>query len=128
MCTKCYTMQVDHGQQRPPQRSSSDRSTAETCSVMSRLVATRGFEPILKGHAQAAHRALYTAQGKACLQRWDMQHEDVLELRESLQQDAGVYQDADSSSGSDMHDEGQVGMVCGQTRQLAPLSLALTIR
>ena len=59
--------------------------------VISRPAATCGLQDILTGHSQAVHGALLSADGKACFRRWDMQHDDVLELREQLLDDAERY-------------------------------------
>jgi hypothetical protein len=85
------------------QASQAGSSVVQTCPVISRLAATRGFQDILTGHSQTVHRALLSADGKACFRRWDMQHDDVLELREQLINDADRY--AGLQSGSEW-DEG----------------------
>ena len=79
------------------------RAQVRSCAMLTRLVASSGLQGVLRAHAKALHGALYTARGKACFTRWDMQHDDVLELRESLLADAGLYDDVEfGSSSSDM--------------------------
>jgi hypothetical protein len=77
------------------------RSKVVTCAALSRLAASRGFEKVLKGHARDLHAAIYNVEGRAALTRWEMQVDDVLELREELLDDAGRYHDLDSFSESD---------------------------
>jgi hypothetical protein len=73
-----------------------------SCAALTRLAASRGFRKVLQDHGKTLHSALYTAQGKAAFSRADMQHDDVLELRELLLMDAGLYDDIDSDSASDL--------------------------
>lgn len=82
-------------------RASRVRQKVRTCGVLSRTVASGVFEGVLKGQAEVFKQASRSAAGKACLTRWDIQGEDVIEQRENLLRSAGLYQDMDWPSTSD---------------------------
>jgi hypothetical protein len=71
------------------------RQRIKSCATLSRLAASGGFRNVMQQHGRTVHSALYTAQGKASFFRWEMQHDDVLELREALLTDAGLYDEVD---------------------------------
>jgi hypothetical protein len=65
------------------------------CSMLTRTAASGVLEEYLAGHAESLKNGSRTANGRACLARWDMELTEVEECRETLMQSAGLYREFD---------------------------------
>eukprot|EP01025_Chloroclados_australasicus_P068812 TRINITY_DN9596_c0_g1_i1.p3 TRINITY_DN9596_c0_g1~~TRINITY_DN9596_c0_g1_i1.p3 ORF type:complete len:147 (-),score=19.96 TRINITY_DN9596_c0_g1_i1:320-697(-) len=72
-----------------------------TCPVLTRLVATSGVGAVLSQHANVLKGSLRSGPGKACLDAWALERDDVLELRECLMDQAARYPVFDDDTDDD---------------------------